>query len=301
MYFGDYLVQKNVINYSQLLEALCFQIESMPSMIRIVIDHKVIDSKEMLELLKKQAKDDQDILTVLKNEKKLTDEKINELELKQLSYKIPLGEAIVKLNFSSMDTVDKLLKEFYDQKFNISESEKKPAPVESTQVEISAAALESLKELGITIDEPATNVTISNQEAKPFVDQYLDLFSEKFKKKLLKLTEILEKEINTDSDISNYLNSLYRDLHLLKGAIALSELLSQEKLITAWENKIEIYLSKSNDEIRIWCKQNIENLNRSINLLWDARTSIEINKTDLIIDMDEKYASDLEEIIDKMS
>lgn len=296
MYFGDYLVQKNVISYEQLLQALCFQIESMPSMIRIVIDNKIVDAKEMLELLKLQAKDDLDILEILKNKNKLTKDKITELEMKQVSFKVPLGEALVKLKFSTMETIENHLKEFYDQKFHLSNE-----PQSVNEVEISAAALESLKELGISFDGPATNVSITTGTPKPFIDQYLDLFSEKFKKKLFKLIEILEKEINTDSDISNYLNSLYRDLHLLKGAIVLSELGQQEKLINAWENKIEALLTKNNDQIRTWCKSHLSLLIQSVDILWDARTHIENHKTDELLEQNEKFLSDIESLIDKIA
>jgi hypothetical protein len=300
MYFGDYLVQKKVISYEQLLQALCYQIESMPSMVRIVIENKLIDAKEMLELIKKQAKDDLDILHLLKSEKNISDDKIVELEMKQFAYKIPLGEALVKLNFSSIDVVDKHLKEFYEQKFNLSNSEdKQKAP--AVEVEMSEAALESLRELGFDIDGPATNVTVASFEPKPFVDQYLDLFSEKFKKKLLKLIEIIEKEVTTDSDISNYFNSLYRDLHLLKGAVVLSELTSQERFLNAWENKIENLLSKNNDEIRSWCKSHLNILVQSVNLLWDARLQIVVHKSDIVIENDERFMSDIEDLIDKLA
>jgi hypothetical protein len=300
MYFGDYLVQKKVISYEQLLQALCYQIESMPSMVRIVIENKLIDAKEMLELIKKQAKDDLDILHLLKSEKNISDDKIVELEMKQFAYKIPLGEALVKLNFSSIDVVDKHLKEFYEQKFNLSNSEdKQKAP--AVEVEMSEAALESLRELGFDIDGPATNVTVASFEPKPFVDQYLDLFSEKFKKKLLKLIEINQKEVTTDSDISNYFNSLYRDLHLLKGAVVLSELTSQERFLNAWENKIENLLSKNNDEIRSWCKSHLNILVQSVNLLWDARLQIVVHKSDIVIENDERFMSDIEDLIDKLA
>lgn len=300
MYFGDYLVQKNVISYEQLLQALCFQIESMPSMVRIVIENKVVDAKEMLELIKKQAKDDLDILHLLKSEKKISDDKIVELEMKQFSYKVPLGEALVKLNFSTIDIIDRHLKEFYDQKFNLTNDEKSTA-VKSNEVEMNAAALESLRELGFDIDVPATNVAVNSIETKPFIDQYLDLFSEKFKKKLLKLLEIIEKEVQTDSDISNYFNSLYRDLHLLKGAVVLSELTSQEKFLNAWEIKIESLLSKNNDEIRSWCKSQLSLLVQSVNLLWDARLQIEVHKTDAGIESSERFVSEIEDLMDKIA
>lgn len=300
MYFGDYLVQKNVISYEQLLHALCFQIESMPSMVRIVIENKIIDSKNMLELLKKQAKDDLDILDLLMRDKLITEQKLAELEMQQVSYKVPLGEALVKLNFSSIDVVEKHLKEFYDQKFHLTAPET-TAVSTTPEVEISAAALESLRELGFNIDGPATNVTINTIEPKPFIEQYLELFSEKFKKKLLKLLEILEKEVSTDSDISNYLNSLYRDLHLLKGAVVLSELSMQEKFLNAWELKIEYLLAKNNDEIRSWCKQHLSALVQSVNLLWEVRQLIDVNKTDSLIEKDERFLSEFEELIDKIS
>lgn len=70
MYFGDYLLEKKILNSDQLLKALCYQLENLPSMIRIVWESNVVSSSEMFNLIKKQINDDSDILTILKNEKK---------------------------------------------------------------------------------------------------------------------------------------------------------------------------------------------------------------------------------------
>lgn len=234
--------------------------------------------------------------------KKVDDNKINELILLQMSKKMPLGEILVKLNFADLNTINSALKDFYDNKFNIKEESTPVSKTESSQkVEISEAALESLRELGMTMDEAPTSVSVNFVTPKPFVDQYLDLFSEKFKNKLKKLIEILNTEVTGSSDISNYYNSLYRDLHLLRGSVTLSELKSQDEIISVWENQIEKVLIKSNDDIREWCKRNLSLLSNTIDLLWSARIVINRDKSDENIAKDENFLMDINSILDKIS
>jgi hypothetical protein len=281
---------------------LCFQIENLPSLIRLVWESQILDSKELLELIKKQIKDESDLITILKKEKKITDAKIVELELLQMSKKIPLGEALVKLNFTNIDIINNALKDFYDNKFHLEVETKNTPKIEKQEVEISDAALESLRELGMTLEIEPTGAKVTNTfNAKPFVDQYLDLFTEKFKNKVKKLIQIIGNEVASESDISNYFNSLFRDLHILKGTIILSELNTMEEFVTIWENKIEKVLTKSNDEIRSWCKKNLPLLDNGIDLLWQARIIISKDKTDEGLIQDENFINDLNSILDKIT
>jgi uncharacterized protein involved in tolerance to divalent cations len=305
MYFGDYLIKKKVISYDQLLQALCYQLENLPSLIRLVWEAKIINSDELLVMLKSQIQSDSDILTMLKNSKKIDDQKIAEIEMIQMSKKIPLGEVLVKMNYVNVELVNEALREFYDNKFHLEEhSENKidSKIVASSEVEISDAALESLRELGMSLDSGLSAPEVKqNFEVKPFIDQYSELFTEKYKNKLKKLIEILAKESNGTSDISNYYNSLYRDLHLLKGSITLSELHSQEEIISVWERQIEQVLTKSNDDIRKWCKSNLDLLSQTIDILWDARSKIIKDRTDQGLESDENFVQKIGSILDKIS
>lgn len=295
MYFGDFLIQKNIINSDQLLKALCFQIENLPSLIRVVWEQKIFSSEELILILKNQVKDDSDLIKVLRQEKKYDDNKIHELEMIQFEKRVPLGEAVVKLNFAPLETINSALKEYYENKFNLNENSGSKV---NSEVEISDAALESLKELGMSLDVAPSGVNAQNFKEKPFIDQFKDVFSDKQKNKLLKLVEILSNELNGSSDISNYFNSLYKDLHLLKGAVALSELYVVEEVIKHWEDKIEKTLTRPNDEIRSWCKLYLPQVVKLINLLWYSRDKILYSKTDEVLLSDENYNHTLSELLE---
>jgi hypothetical protein len=101
MYLGDYLVNEKIITSDQLVTALCYQLESMPSFFRLIFEQKLVDSNTLLNLIKKHIKDDVDILNVLVNEKILNQDQVNELAQLQVSKKMPLGETLVHLNVIS--------------------------------------------------------------------------------------------------------------------------------------------------------------------------------------------------------
>lgn len=305
MYFGEYLVQKKIISDDQLLNVLCFQLESLPSIIRLIWDAGIINSSELLNLIKSQVQSDTDIISILLKENKISRDKMNELELLQVSKKVPLGEAVVKLKFASVSAVNEALKEYYDNKFHLQNTVSAPSVEKTTikeEVQMNSAALESLKELGMTLDQKAESPNVlHNFSPKQFVDQYVDLFTEKYKNKIKKLIDILITEVEGSSDISNYFNSLYRDLHLLKGSIVLAELKSQEEIISIWEYQIERVLTKSNDEIRLWCKNSLDLLKITLDFLWKSKNKIAIDRTDEGIMNDDEYCDELNSLIDKIS
>jgi hypothetical protein len=306
MYFGEYLVVKKIIEADDLIKALCYQLENLPSIIRLVFETKIVNSEELLELIKSQIQNDTDILTVLLNQKKINEEKISELELLQMSKKIPLGEALIALKFASVDIIQSALKDYYDNKFNLIETTEKKE-LNNGEVEISEAALESLKELGMSLEAATNKSSLESNDVmsnscvpRPFIDQYLDLFTEKYKNKIKKLISIISKEVSGPADISNYFNSLYRDLHLIKGAIVLSELKTQEEIVSIWESQIESALTKNNDEIRFWCKNNLNTLDQTIDLMWAARTQIETDKSDEKLLNNGSFKSEVQGILSKI-
>jgi hypothetical protein len=156
---------------------------------------------------------------------------------------------------------------------------------------MSEAALESLRELGMVMDDmpaakPASAAPIKEEEFSPpvegniFVDEFLNVYNSKMKNKLAKILSILKESLADDSDISNYFNSLYRDLHVLKGAAQVGDLAQTEGFISEWEKVIEKILSQKNNEIKAWGAAGIPELEKGLNHLWSMRESIDKYKSE---------------------
>ena len=265
MYFGDYLVQEKIIGEGQLIEALCYQLESMPSFIKLIYESKLINPNVLLEIIKKQIKNDSDVISVLLNGKYLTQDQVNELTQKQLSMRLPVGEALVKLGHLNEQHLTSYLQQYFSAKDSLG------TQVDSS-VDVNDAALESLRELGIDIGEMGQS---KKSKVCDELTYFFNAFNEKTKNRLLKLIEMIESSQVKSQELSNYANSLFRDVHLLKGAIVFSEIKSIEHSITLIDRSLDHSLAQGEQGIQHWCRQHIALLKEYVQQLWRFRTEVE--------------------------
>jgi hypothetical protein len=326
MYFGEFLLIKKVISEEQLLEALIYQLEHLPSFLRVLRDEKIFSSSEIVKIIQLQIENNTDLISVLRNEYKLDEKKLSNLYQKQTQNRKLLGSVVVELKFTSKIVIEEMLHEYLRDKDTFKSQSKAPViEAKKEESEISEAALESMRELGLSVEEftistsviPKPDLEISEaalesmrelglsvedfnevspqNETNIFVLEYLNIFKEKMHNKLGKILEILQQSVKDESDISNYLNSLYRDLFILKNAAKLAGLPYTENLLEKWSAIIESKMLLKNDKLIPWVGVIIPKLSESIDLLWNFRNLIsrdkheeEINNTPAFL---ESYSS----------
>jgi TusA-related sulfurtransferase len=184
MYFGEYLLEKNMINEEQLIDALASQIESLPSFLLLIKDNAILNSGEILKIISKQVEQKTDILNVIRNENILSADKINEVFDLQLKKKKPLGQILVEKDSLSVEKLEIAINDYIKIKSEYKASVPNEEIIKSQstisepdtnkEAEVSAAALESLKELGLSdqgeIAELETQVSSSAVESNSAVD-----------------------------------------------------------------------------------------------------------------------------------
>jgi hypothetical protein len=295
MFFGEFLILKKAINEDQLLDALTYQVEHLPSFMRILREEKLIPSDVLFRLIQVQFETNSDLIGVLRDENKIDETQLHNLFAKQASKRKMLGEVLVELKIMDQSNVENMLYDFLRDKENLktlnTEKQIESVKAVSQSVEISEAALESLRELGMVMDDmPAAKPTAPAPkieedlelptEVNIFVEEFLNVYNSKMKNKLAKILSILKGSLTDDSDISNYINSLYRDIHILKGAAQVGDLAQTEGFISEWEKVIEKILSQKNNEIKVWGTVGIPELEKGLNHLWSMRESIDKYKTE---------------------
>ncbi len=117
-----------------------------------------------------------------------------------------------------------------------------------TGIHISSAALESLKELGGVSEEEMNNLSeIANTTVNVREDNdYSLIFTSKKLKKLKKISKMILEAAEKKADISNYLNSLYREIHVVKGATTLVGATRSRVIIEIWESLIDLLFNLEN-------------------------------------------------------
>jgi hypothetical protein len=293
MFFGEFLVMKKVINEDQLLDALTYQIEHLPSFLRVIREEKILPTSELFRMVKVQLETNSDLIGVLRDENKIDEKQLHNIFAKQASNRKMLGEVLIELKMTDQSTVENMLYDFLRDKDNLKKIKQVETAKEVTEfpkeIEMSEAALESLRELGMVIDTPATAksapVKTSSEpvEANIFVEEFLNVYNNKMKNKLAKLLDILKQSEQDDSDISNYFNSLYRELHVLKGAAQVGDLKVTENFLAAWEKVIETLMTKKVPEIKSWCSAGLPALEEGLTHLWSMREAVANDKTEVNI------------------
>ncbi len=291
MFFGEYLVVKKVITEDQLLDALTYQVEHLPSFLKVLRGEKILSTSDLFKMIKIQLETNSDLVGVLRDENKLDEKQLHQIFTKQASSRIMLGQVLVELKIIDQGLVETNLYNFLRDKDNL-QSIQKEKQVESIAsatkpIEMSEAALESLRELGMVMDTPVQSAEIAISapvEASIFVEEFLNVYNTKMKNKLNKILEILRQSENDDSDISNYFNSLYRDLHVLKGAAQVAELSLIEGFVGEWEIVIEKILTMKNEQVKSWCKDGLPFLTEGISHLWKMRELVDRDKNEANIE-----------------
>ena len=298
MFFGEYLVFKNIISEEQLLEVLTYQMDHLPSFLRILREEKIIPSNELFQLIKIQLETNSDLISVLRDENRIDEIKLHQLYQKQASRRKMIGEVIVDLKYADQAVIEKSLHEFLKDKENMRTLKKteqlvsvKETPAE---VEMSDAALESLRELGFAVEsievakpaasaskvENSTKVATIDPTLIIFIDEFLNLYNEKMDKKLSALYGMIEKSFKEGSDTANYLNSIYRDFHLLKGSASAAKLQSAVEIIHQWELIFEKALTYTPESLKRWSDKAMPAMKSSLIYLWKMREVIAVEKSE---------------------
>jgi hypothetical protein len=160
---------------------------------------------------------------------------------------------------------------------------------------ISEAALESLKELGGdiddalmieesggTIDASADILARKEEELQldPTIKEYIDTYTTQKNKKISRIISMIDTAAKDDQDIANYFNSLFRELHVVKGAALIVEAKYSTKLVEIWEHIIDKFFSMDNEKIKNCVGLHLQTLSASSSILWNIREYIASGKTE---------------------
>ena len=304
MYFGEFLLNKKVITEEQLLDALVFQVEHLPSFLRVLREENTFSSKDIVRMIQVQLESNSDLVTILRDEEKIDELGIHKLYQKQVSNRKMLGSVLVELKIVEQSVIERMLHEYLRDKDNFKNGKKEELvkPVQSSvpKIEISEAALESLRELGLSdedfiVTSSSSEEMLGDKETSVLVDDFLNVFSEKMHHKFLKLIGFLDQSSKDESNTANYFNTLYTDLYILKEAAGLTELSFSSNLLSAWGDLVEQRMMLENEQLKKWIRDVLPLLEKSFAYLWEMRVIISMNKNeDKIQNMPELKARYLE-------
>lgn len=261
-----------------------FQSVHTKNLIDLLVNEKYAEKSQVLELYEKYQKEDfsntvTEVESDIPSDNSASGEGDSLISAAALeSLKELQGGDIDMSQFEEMG-IDEVTVERVEP---VVEVEKNEEVSDTSDVEISSAALESLKELGGVSDEELaalTKVTENIAEAnesilEPQAQDFITIFDEKKNKKINKILSMIKDSAQTDGDIANYFNSLFRELHIVKEAAVLVDAKYSKKLIEIWELIIDKIFTLSTPELKAWYFSYESALQDTADILWEIREDI---------------------------
>ncbi|MFZ4712467.1 MAG: hypothetical protein ACOYL6_02030 [Bacteriovoracaceae bacterium] len=256
-YFGEFLIEKKIIQSSVLIKALISQMEALPSIPRIVIDETLLNEEQVLKAFRYQQDNHCEFLKACDSLGMWSSDLQKKLEMKLQSKRKPLGEVLLDLNCIDIHNLTKALDEFL------------------STAEIEKPMQEQVK---ATINEPTSSKSDEEFiEFQPALIMELEEIFDDRKKKVIKTALVLIKD-NTQTDPTSAIK-LYQDvLKILKSVSGLCLILGLDRigsLVVAIEMQIVDRIAKSGEGNCY--NENVETniiLNEAIELAWEFRGSI---------------------------
>lgn len=285
MYFFEFLLEKKIVKKEQLIDAFVYQVENLPSLLRVMRDEKILDADQLFQILSRQLSHKEDFLTALNNSKLLSPDEIEKvLDLQSKSF-LSFGQILTDLKFIDAtsyqeivegyiksqgtnlkndivsDTVDPSL----NSQSNVEDNKISTSDEESDLV--NKAALESLKEL-------FGSGAVQSDEVKNLIEDEISHGQE-----VQKQTEISKKEnligdihegtSNEEEVVSSAALESLKEL-MASGGVAsteASELVNSKSMTSINEEVLEEPKSSPN---KISTEKAMEEVDQKENLVSDA-------------------------------
>ncbi len=113
--FGEYLVQKGLLNAPTVLGLLIDQIKSQPSVAQVIFDNSLLTEPQQLEALRVQSRTGWDYQQACVDLKFWNEEMASTIVQKSIQSRPPLGQLIVSKGLMSFGDLTRVLDEFVGQ------------------------------------------------------------------------------------------------------------------------------------------------------------------------------------------
>lgn len=219
--FGEYLVDKGLINEEQLLDALISQIEEQSSVVKVVRDLDLIKKADILKILKQQVKDQTSFLETAVKLSYWDSEKNKKLFDFMSTQRTPLGEILVGKKYLDIAKLTSALDDFFGEKLKepeVSTTEKSEDSKNTTGDEVYSEVFEHLgpqffEKLNQAISSVADGRISNPQIWKEISDELHKIQSAAKLYDFPEMAEFVEKSENIIRELlSRKVDALYEDI-----------------------------------------------------------------------------------------
>lgn len=319
MFFGDFLLRKEMITEEDLINALTEQLRSTPPLLSILREEKKFTNTELIQLVKMQVQSGLEIKTLLLEKSLVAEAELDSLLKIQNQKRMPLGQILIELGKISVDECQQALQEYSSQQNEIVLDE--DGDIDLSQFDelndVSSAAVadsgESLNTeptaaMGTELDssDGASGIMVSIPEIdfepiQEFVlDEYLEVLDE-LKKDEMDQTVMTWSKMRSALDLKESFRLFYRELHTLKGTVRFLRGLVSEFVIHTGEDLLAELIVLA-DQLQPNELVEIEDYYLSLNdMVWELRSSLAQNVSEQVLWDTEAFQEKLKRFLAKSS
>lgn len=226
--FGEYLIEKGIVDEATLAGALLEQTRSLPSYAEIVYEKKLISAKQLLDVFKAQNEKQLGFVEASKSLGFWNDEIDTEITNAISKVRVPLGKILIQMKAAPLEKISVALDEFLAQ-FERESQQPEPAvePVAVPMVEPGVEAAEADEESEAIFEDAMT------AERRTILENLFTTFK-----------AVKEGAIESESIGGSFIEAI-EAVRVLKGAARLAQLETKEKILTTLESTF-VEMSKQN-------------------------------------------------------
>lgn len=264
--FAKFLIERGVLNHKQLVDICAYQEKCAVGLVEILRDEEMLEINKLSDLILESIEKGEHFYNLLHTyDKNLTQKAIDKSQNATPSF----SSVLVQQDHLGAQELQDLYDEYQNSQAHSVENSSHEEEDENGG--LSAAALESLRELGM--DTAELESSNSKVEVEDHDLEYLNFFNQEKRDNILDLVTSVEHEILNGGDYQNLLNSLFKDFHLLKGAARLDDFKLSEKLIDQSEQLVCSIIESSAESADIFMNYK-QAFNQAVSVIWDIRQNI---------------------------
>jgi len=319
--FLEYLVKKKLLSIEEALISKIEQIESMPSLIRVIKEDNLVSDEVLYDYLLVSQRENKSIYEILKSRGSLTDSDLEQVIINQNNLSLGLGNILISKGFITKDKFDEALRDYSSNRPEkiVAEGEESPSPVGASLPSsesaggggISAAALESLKAINnvdeSTLSELEEQVSsdINDEIAAPVdnkaeskednlsLDEYFDYYDESLQSELF----VVANRYRLKGKLRD-LEALHEGILRILTLVKLNDFSVQEKILATYENIMSKVLNNAMELDESWRVLASDMLE----VLWEIRKSLFEGHSEANAlaqnNIKEKYMNNLKKLIE---
>lgn len=248
-FFGEFLVERNIISKETLIESLIEQIRSLEPLSSIVYSQKLLLSDQILAVFAKQTTNQVDFKTAAKDLGFWSDEVDQKVQEWVDGQRIPLGQILVKNGKTDLATLTKALDEFLSKYSSVGSSQPPKINNHEKSASLAFAPLDS------SLVHEFTN---SLNPTK--IDEMTNLIS------------LIEQNSQTRELVQEFYKEVHKNIHSFRGMARLAQLTLSERLLLSMEKPCLDFLRSV--ETGAKAEALAKTLSRGIKLLNEVREAL---------------------------